>query len=420
MKQLVILFVLHLSIAKAQERLAKSYFNEAAAASANQPLWKTKLYGPMLFVDPKTKQVYSNQPDSAGNWKLTDSIYIGTLPKDMMVANTAIQWQGKKWTMLLWPLPTDRDARVSLMLHECFHRVQDLLKFPAHSPTADHLATYSGRLYFLLELQALKAALSSSQATKAIHIANALSLRKKRAMLFPKTFPNESILEINEGLAEYTGMMLGIPEEKIKKHLNIQIDSAKGKQSLIRSFAYLSGPIYGYLLHQKDKEWTSKIDSSSNLPALLAKAYHLQKSNKTLSIAAAAKLYHAEQLLASELAKERNRIAIATKYVMLYTKKPTLTINLIKMNIIFNPNNLFDLGELGTVYPTAEIKDDWGTLIVSNTGLLMKDWKIIKLPIEDFLRPKPKTIIGKGWQLLLNNGWDLKKIDALNYQLVQQ
>lgn len=420
MKQLIILFILHLSIAKAQERLAASYFKEAAVASANQPLWKTKLYGPMLFVDPKTRQVYSNQPDSMGNWKLIDSVYTGFLPKDIMIANTAIQWQGKKWIILLWPLPTEPNARISLMLHECFHRVQDDLKFPAHSPTADHLATYLGRLYFLLELQAMKAALSSPKTTKGIHIANALSFRKKRAMLFPKTFPNESILEMNEGLAEYTGIMLGVPKDKIKDHLITQIDSAQGRQSLIRSFAYLSGPIYGYLLHQKDKDWTSKIDSNSNLSLLIAKAYPLQKGNKALSIAAAAKLYHAEPLLANELTKEKNRIAMATKYTELYTKKPTLTLNLIKMNIIFNPNNLFDLGELGTVYPTAEIKDNWGTLIVKDTGLLMKDWKTIKLPIEAFLRPKLKTVTGKGWQLLLNDGWGLKKIDELNYQLVQR
>jgi hypothetical protein len=39
---------------------------------------------------------------------------VGTLPADIIVSNAPTEWQGKRWTMLMWPtIPTDRDGRMS-------------------------------------------------------------------------------------------------------------------------------------------------------------------------------------------------------------------------------------------------------------------------------------------------------------------
>lgn len=131
-------------------RLATAYFKEAGIAAKKSELWSEKLYGPTLFVEPQSRITYANMPDSAGILKREGDIYKGVLPKEVIIANTAINWQGKLWSVILWPLPQDHDKRLNLILHESFHRVQEKLGLPMHSPTADHLSTMDGRVYFLM------------------------------------------------------------------------------------------------------------------------------------------------------------------------------------------------------------------------------------------------------------------------------
>jgi hypothetical protein len=412
--------ICHAQIVDTPSRLAAAYFREAEIAGKNQKLWDIKLYGPMLFVDEQTRIAYSNMPDSAGILKADGEIYKGILPKDVIVANTAINWEGKMWSVILWPLPTDHDERLNLVMHESFHRVQDQLGLPAHSPTADHLSTMYGRIYFLLELQALNAALSKPVNRRKADLSSALLFRAKRRELFPQSYNNERLLEMNEGLAEYTGVMLGRAKGSVKQHLYDVIKHAAEHKSLIRSFPYITGPVYGYLLYEKTPEWTLGVDSNSSFPDLAATNYHISLSKKRLDevVVKLIDRYNGKAIISSEKLKEEEHQKTVTNYVVRFTKQPVLTIKLIKMNIGFNPNNLFDLGEYGTVYPTAQVKDTWGQLEVSENGLLMKDWSVITLPANEGISIKAQVIEGKGWKLTLNTGWGIVKNDSLHFELV--
>lgn len=400
-------------------QLAASYFKEAAAAGRNQQIWKAAIYGHMLFVDPRSRVTYANMPDSAGTFKPDGGIYKGVLPKEVILANTAIDWQGEKWSVILWPLPANRDDRVNLMMHESFHRIQERLGLPERSPTADHLGGMYGRIYYLLELQALKAALQKPVNQRAADLTNALIFRGKRQALFPNTFGNERILELSEGLAEYTGVMLGRQKDSILPHLYQQIDSAGERKSLIRSFAYTTGPVYGYLLYEISPGWTQQVDSNASFPLLITKWYHVQQPQLPAGdvLATLERQYNGDAIIRAEKAKEEQRLQTVRQYTSLFTQNPVLTIDLIKMNIGFNPSNLFDLGEYGTVYPTAEVKDTWGQLTVSAPGMLMKDWKVITLSASD-INSNGRVIEGKGWKILLNDHWEMVKTDSLHYRLV--
>jgi hypothetical protein len=404
-------------------RLAASYFKEAEIASQNQHIWNEKVYGPTLFVDPQSRVTYANVPDSAGILKPDGPIYKGVLPREVMIANTSIYWQGKMWSVILWPLLTDRDERVNLMLHESFHRIQEKLGFPEHSPTVDHLSSMYGRIYFLLELRALKAALGKPVNQRGADLTNALIFREKRHELFPNTFKNERILEMSEGLAEYTGVILGRQKDSIRQHLYHQIDTAGNRKSLIRSCAYITGPVYGYLLYEKSPDWTLKIDSNSDFPELISKYYsiNLPKHQANEAIAMLEKKYDGNTIIPSEKLKEEKRLQTVSQYIEFFTQKPVLTITLIKMGIGFNPNTLFDLGEYGTVYPTAEVKDTWGKLTVSAPpGMLMKDWKVITLPASAGISISGQIVEGNGWKLLLNEHWEIAKTDSLHFKLVHK
>jgi len=410
MKKLLTFLLFFAVTASAQVPLAESYFKEAEFAAKKQQLWKMPLYGPMLFVDQQSRLTYANAPDSAGILKPEGGIYIGWLPKEVMVANTAIHWGGRTWSVILWPLPEDRNERVNLLLHESFHRIQKQIGFPSKSPTADHLSTMEGRILFLLELQALKAALQKPIDRRQTDLANALAFRQNRERLFPKTITNESILEMNEGLAEYTGASLG--RNDLRPHLYTQIDTAGNRKSLIRSSAYLTGPIYGLLLQEKAKNWTKEIDSNANFPNLISRYYKLKASK-----APNESLYNGAVIRSTEQRKEIIRRQTLAAYTETFTQRPVLRITLVKMSVIFNPNTLFDLGKFGTVYPTGEIKDNWGHLKVTKGGMLLKDWQIVSVPVIGKLDLAARHLEGEGWALELADGWHIVKNDDLHYTL---
>lgn len=403
-------------------QLAASYFKEAETASQHQQVWHEKLYGPMLFVDPQSRVTYGNMPDSAGILERDGDIYMGVLPAAVIVANTSIFWEGKRWSVIRWPLPTNQDERRELVLHESFHRIQQKLGLPDRSPTADHLGSMDGRIYFLLELQALKAALNKPVSQRGADLTNALIFREKRKALFPGTFGNERILEMHEGLAQYTGVILGRDMDSIRNYLSLQIDSTEERKSLIRSFAYFSGPVYGYLLYQQSPGWTLKVDSNSDFPILISQYYQidLPKQPSEESLTRLEKQYHGDAIIRLEKIKEEARLQAVKEYTALFTHQPVLTIELIKMNIGFNPSLLFDMGEYGTVYPIAEVKDSWGQLTVSAPGMLMKDWKVITLPASEDMGINGSVFEGKGWKLQLNEHWAMVKTDSLHYRLVNE
>ena len=84
---------------------AKAAFAEAEAVSNREGgrLWGKKLYGALFFVDPETRAVVANEGDPDGVLHAADGVYVGTLPKVVIVANAPVEWEGKRWTMLMWP-----------------------------------------------------------------------------------------------------------------------------------------------------------------------------------------------------------------------------------------------------------------------------------------------------------------------------
>src|ERR1700756_2001819 len=104
-------------------------FEELRAMCARDAgrMWGVNLCGPTMIVDRQTRAVAASQPAPA------------TLPPQIGIANTAVDWNGVRWTMIAGPLPEDAFARRMLLAHESFHRVQAGLGFPATSPANAHL-----------------------------------------------------------------------------------------------------------------------------------------------------------------------------------------------------------------------------------------------------------------------------------------
>lgn len=83
-------------------QLAAQYFSEAREVCARDAgrLWGVSLCGPMLFADPATRAVVANQPDKENRLRPHGEVFIGAAPPETVIANTATEWAGVKWTMV--------------------------------------------------------------------------------------------------------------------------------------------------------------------------------------------------------------------------------------------------------------------------------------------------------------------------------
>jgi hypothetical protein len=386
--------------------LANQYFQEAQSVCSrdNGKLWGISLCGPMLLVDPHTRTVMANQADPEGVLTRNGNVFVGKLPVTVNIANTATEWAGVKWTMLLLPLPNDKYRRANLMAHELWHRVQDEIGFPSSGAANNHLDSRDGRAWLQLEWRALAAALTSRGKQRRQAISDALLFRAYRRTLFPQAASEEREMEMHEGLAEYTGVKLsGNPN--LNEYMVEVLKEVAQRETFVRSFAYASGPAYGILLDETGAEWRKNLKKADDLGMLLQSKLRLKLSGDIKRTSEArAKHYDGDRLQASETERENNRRRILADYRARLVDGPVLAIPLQKMQMQFNPGNLVPLDSLGTVYPDIRVVDVWGILTVSRGALMTPTYSNIYVPAPKSLN---RPLQGDGWTLELNSGWTI-------------
>ena len=375
---------------------AKTYFTEVRAACQHDggDLWHISLCGPMLFADPKTRDVAANQADAQNLLTARDGIFVGKLPTSENIANTAVDWAGVHWTEVDWldiP-PDDPETRIMLLMHESFHRIQKQLGIEFASPSNAHLDRMEGRIFLQLEWRALQRALETEGQQRNRAIADAVIFRAERRHRFANATSEENALERNEGLAEYTGTKFAMRPV----HAAIQaLRAAHGRATFVRSFAYVSGPAYGLLLDQANPHWRQELTPDSDFGRMLAKSLSISIPEDVAAAAeASARNYDGDTLKAAELARETARKKRIADYRARLVDGPILNMPLVKMNVQFDPNNLLPLEGLGTVYPNLRISDVWGILTVTNGALIDSKWSSVSVPAAQ-----------DGWTLDLKAGW---------------
>ena len=84
-------------------------------------------------------------------------------------------------------------------------------------------------------------------------------------------------------------------------------------------------------------------------------------------------------------------------FVAKFIDGPVVVIPLEQMSFTFDPNAVQPFGEHGTVYPSMEVRDVWGKIVVTGGGLLSPDYKKLTVPAS-----------GDGYTLTLNEGWEIR------------
>jgi hypothetical protein len=381
-------------------------FREAKALSDQDggKLWGVPLYGAMLFVEGDSRVVTANQPDGKAALQGSGDVWEGSLPKVVGVANTAIEWSGISWTMVKWPLPENRHARASLLMHECFHRIQKNLGLEIKNPPCGHLDTKEGRIWLQLEWRALSEALVAHGPDHQRAIQDALLFRAHRRALFPGAAEAERDLELTEGLAEYTGVRLSSRSEaEALAGALVDLDRHARQPTFVRSFAYASGPAYGLLLDRSVPGWRRGLNAQSDLGELLQKASGsgVALAVKDQALVRAAR-YGSEDLIQDETRRDEAQKGLVARFRAHLVEGPVLILPRTgKFEYRFDPNNLVPLGDVGMVYPTFGASDSWGTLDVSKGALLTAS--DLRLPVPQ--NPSIRPLKGEGWSLDLALGW---------------
>jgi hypothetical protein len=386
---------------------AKAAFAEAEAVSNKEGgrLWGKRLYGSLFFVDPETRTVVANEPDLDGVLHAANGVYVGTLPQEIIVSNAPIEWQDKRWTMLMWPtIPTDTIDRRITFAHELFHRIQPELGLMAPDSPNLQLDTPEGRLWLQLEWRALAAALVEQGPAQIQAIRDALAFRSHRHELFAGSAKTEASLEIAEGVPEYTGMIAGEPDRDSARWRAIgKLTDPDQSITFVRSFAYTSGPPYGLLLDQRLPEWRKNLSAQSDLSALLAATL---PPLSVVSAESRALHYGAFAIRIAEAERSQKAEAARARYRARLVEGPTLLLpGGRKFSFSFNPSTLVSLGDANTVYPTFHATAEWGTLDVTDGVLVPTDFSraTVAAP-KDINGPH---LEGPGWTLELAAGWSV-------------
>ena len=399
------------------------YFKEIKIATNNQAkVWDKNLYGPILLVEPDPRKIYANFNDSAAVLKKNGNVYSGVLPKEQNIANTSIHWNGRDWAMILLPLSQNKHNRINLIAHELFHRAQPSLGFKLFTVDNNHLDKKNGRVYLRLELEALINAIQSKGKKDILrHLTNAFIFRKYRFDLYPGADTTENLLELNEGLAEYTGVLISNRKKPdIANHFVKSLDQFLRNPTFVKSFAYQTIPMYGYLLSTGKKYWNQEITIKTNLTDYFITSFNISiPSDLESIIKEISNTYHGQTIIAEEAAREEKIKKLIAEYKNKFIEQPHFDIRFEQMNISYDPRNIMPLEEYGTVYPNLRISDKWGILSVQNGALVSSPWD--KVSITNPTKIDGKNISGNGWILQLNDGYLLSKDESNgSYKLLKK
>jgi hypothetical protein len=296
-------------------------------------------------------------------------------------------------------IPNNPDGRARLFLHELFHRIQPQLGFVIRDSQNDHLDTLNGRYWMQLEWRALAKALGASGEARLSAVHDALLFRAERRAQFQGAAENERLLEINEGLAQYTGSAAAAAstEDAIADVIE-QLKTAERTETFVRTFAYPSGAAYGLLLDAWSPGWTRRVKSTDDLGEMVEGA---AKATPATNARTAAARYDAAALLASEERREAGRQKRLAELRQRFIDGPVLVLPAGK-SASFSTAGMTPIPGAGTVFPTYRTSAEWGSLEAA-TVLVAADRTKLTLPAP--AKTEGTTIAGDGWKLTIAPGW---------------
>jgi len=398
------------AVAQVDQQRAQAFFKEAQALCERDGgrLWGASICMPMVIGDARTQTFATSQPPPDA-----------PRPKLIGILMGPIQWGDTMWAALNWDMVANQPPRVrnAMFLHESFHIVQMRLGLGAGTVSAEHLDFVDGRYWLRLEWHALARALRESGEPRALAVRDALAFRQARHTRFPEMVETERALDINEGLASYTGIVLAAQSEAdaIASALD-ELAGQESGESYVRTAAYASGPAYGLLLDAASPGWTRKVRASDDPAALLMRALGVQP---VADAAAAAVRYGGAELRAAEEQREQQRQARIAELRRRFVDGPVLLMPGGGGGFT-DSHGAVVLPDAGTIYfGDYRMKGEWGALEADKGVFVSSDGRTRRLPAP--VRRDDITVDGDGWTVKAAPGWVVREgARRGDYELVRQ
>jgi hypothetical protein len=383
--------------AQVDQQRAQEFFKEAQALCERDGgrLWGVSLCGPMVIADRRTQTLATSQPapDAAR-------------PPVLGLVNAPVQWGGERWTAFFWDFviaQTPRDRAV-LFVHELFHRIQPQLGLLALSHANEHVDAADGRYWLRLEWRALARALRASGDERTTAVRDALAFRQARRALYPGSAESERDVEITEGLAHYTGVVVASPSPEDAIASAVDIAVVDTVESFVRTFSTTTGVLYGLLLDAASPGWTRRVRNTDDFGTLLMQALAVQPATDA---AASAARYGGAEVRAFEQQRERRRQERVAELRRRFVDGPVLQIPAAG-SAASDSRGATVIPNIGTVwFGGFRASGNWGTLEAEKGVLVASDgsWRRVSAP----QRRDSVTFFGDGWTFRSAPGWVIRE-----------
>jgi len=370
----------------------------------NTSLWGVLIDSPVLFIDKKSNNLFLSKSIGDTNETIYKSVFIYPLDNVSNITSPVFSWKNEDWVIVTLPTSKSKEELIEFIAHESFHNIQKKLSIERSSPSLPHLTTQKGKSLIHYELQELLKAfkLNTFSETKTIHLRNALLLRKYRYEEFPEAELIEKKAELNEGLAEYTGLTYAkYSTNELVLHYHSVIKKLETMQNEI-SYPYLTGSLYAFLNDSKDSLWRKKIPNLS-VHEITETIYQINTNYNDSDLI--------ENLLKSEEYKNFNALFQENDNKELVEKfsNNNLTLSLEGSEVQLNSTIIISLPQLGTVYNNVIITNSWGKLIVDKDGIILISTEKNKILLDQkSIKMDENLVSGIGWKLILDKNWLLE------------
>ena len=397
---------------------ASQYFKsiEEICNRDNGKLWGKNLYGPIMYVDRTSRRIISNRPDDEGLLKVKDGIYTGIYPKELIVRNAPVKFGGTVFSMAPLPLEEDEYRLKTRAIRSLVHRFQNDQGILPSSTNTNNMDEKEARLWIKLEWRALKKAINNDGEERQLAIRDALIFRGSNRELYPKFANDETRFETYEGLATFTYTLLCTNStEEFKTRLFENLDRVYSMQSYARSYGFIHGALYASLLYDKGFDFKTIQTNDFDLGQAVKELYNIELPAVCRDVAGSLALNYDIDIINKE---EEKRLADMResmhKLISTFTEKPVVFLELESPYFDFEPEDIHSLDTLGILYNSMRVSDNWGKLTVDKGGCLVSNnFKYLRITAKGYKADKNR-ISGEGWQLTLNNDWELVAVDQ-NY-----
>jgi hypothetical protein len=399
---------------------AKWYFSqiESECNRDGGNLWGKNLYGPLMFVERPGRHITANVQDNEGLLKLKDGIYSGFYPRERLIDNTGIMFGGTLYAMA--PLPPQEDTLriMTRAVHGLFHRFQQLSGIEPSKYNTRLMDEKNSRLLLKLEWRALRNAIGSDGEKRQQSVRDALVFRGARREHYPQEVKDENKFETYEGLAAFTYAVICTDSaDEAGRYLTEVLDRFYRFQSYSRSYGFIHGALYAFLLYEKGFNFRSITSDTIDLADLTREKYGIKLPDICRDVAGSLALTYEIDAVQKEeeqrLADMKERIH---RQISVFTEKPVLFLELESPYFDFEPEEIRSLDTLGTIYNSIRVSDNWGKLTVEKGGCLVSyNLRSMRITAKN-LKESKNHIYGEGWHIILNSEWKVVKMED-NYAI---